>query len=46
MIQIIPKTFTYTGFLVHGFLTNSMLSIILLPIIKDKAGKLNSLDND
>ena len=31
-----PENFTYTGFLVHGFLPNSMLSIILLsyPILK------------
>ena len=33
------------AFYVMGFLPDSMLSIILLPIIKDKVGKVNSLDN-
>lgn len=35
----------FTGFLVHGILPDSILSVILMPIIKDKTGKINSMDN-
>lgn len=35
----------YTGFFVHGELPDSMLSVELVPVIKDKVGKLNSSDN-
>ena len=35
-----------TGFFVHGFLPNSLLSVVLVPIIKDKYGKIYSKDND
>ena len=35
----------YTGLFVHGVLPDSMLSGILVPIVKDKVGKLNSSDN-
>ena len=31
----------FTGLLVHGILPYSILSLILVPVIKDKAGKLN-----
>ena len=34
-----------TGFLVHGFLPDSLMSVMLVPIIKDKSGKINSKDN-
>ena len=34
-----------TGFFVHGFLPSSLLSVVLVPIIKDKCGKINSKDN-
>ena len=34
-----------TGFCVHGFLPSSLLSVVLVPIIKDKCGKINSKDN-
>ena len=34
-----------TGFFVQGFLPNS-LSIVLIPIIKDKCGKIYSKEND
>ena len=34
-----------TGFFVHGFLPNS-LSVVLIPIIKDKFGKLYYKEND
>lgn len=35
----------YTGPLVHVALPDSMLSVVLVPVIKDKIGKLNSSDN-
>ncbi len=35
----------FTGFMIHGLLPESMLSVTLLPFIKDKAGKVGSLDN-
>ena len=35
----------YTGLLVHGVLPESMLSVTLVPVVKDKVGKLNSSDN-
>lgn len=35
----------FTGFLTHGILPDSMLSVLLVPVIKDKAGKLCSIDN-
>ena len=35
----------FTSFLVHGFLPDSLMSVILVPIIKDKSGKINSKDN-
>ena len=34
-----------TSFLVHGYLPESLMSVILVPIIKDKSGKINSKDN-
>uniref|UniRef100_A0A671UZC4 Reverse transcriptase domain-containing protein n=1 Tax=Sparus aurata TaxID=8175 RepID=A0A671UZC4_SPAAU len=35
----------FTGLLVHGILPDSILSVVLVPVIKDKAGKLNSSEN-
>ena len=34
-----------TGFFVHGFLPESLLTVILVPIVKNKAGNINSIDN-
>ena len=34
-----------TGFFIHGFLPDSMLSVLIAPVIKDKAGNINSKDN-
>ena len=34
----------FTGFMTHGLLPHSMLSVTLVPVIKDKAGKVGSLD--
>ncbi len=30
----------FTGFMIHGLLPESTLSVTLLPVIKDKAGKV------
>ena len=35
----------FTGFLVHGVLPDSILSVLLVPVLKEKAGKINSMDN-
>ena len=35
----------FTSFISHGFLPESMLSVMLVPVIKDKAGKISSMDN-
>ena len=35
----------FNGFMIHGVLPDSMLSVVLVPVIKDKAGKVGSLDN-
>ena len=35
----------FTSFISHGFLSESMLSVMLVPVIKDKAGKISSKDN-
>ena len=35
----------FTGLLVHGILPDSILSVVLVPVINDKAGKLNSSEN-
>ena len=34
-----------TGVFVHGFLPDSMLSTVLVPIIKDKTGRIDRMDN-
>ena len=34
-----------SSFLVHGYLPDTLMSVILVPIIKDKSGKINSKDN-
>ena len=44
--RIIPiLTMCFTGFFVHGFLPKMMLNVVLVPIIKNKAGNVNSIDN-
>ena len=35
-----------TGFMVHGFLPESIMSVVLIPIIKDKKAKISSIDNN
>ena len=34
-----------TGFFIHGFLPDSMLSNVRVPIIKDKTGRIDRMDN-
>ena len=35
-----------TSFLVHGILPDSMLGVVLVPVIKDKSGRINAKDNN
>ena len=35
----------FSGLLTHGTLPDSMLSVVLVPVIKDKSGKVGSIDN-
>ncbi len=35
----------FTGCLIHGFLPESMLSVLLVPVIKDKTGRISSIEN-
>ncbi len=35
----------FSGFMIHGTLPDSIISILLVPVIKDKAGKVGCLDN-
>ena len=35
----------FTGCIVHGILPDSIMAVLLVPVIKDKAGKLNSSAN-
>ena len=35
----------FSSFLSHGYLPDSFMSVLLVPIIKDKSGKINSKDN-
>ena len=32
----------FTSFISHGFLAESMLSVVLVPVIKDKVGEISS----
>src|SRR4029434_6577159 len=34
-----------TGIMVDGVLPTSIMSVLLVPVLKNKAGKLNSIDN-
>ena len=35
----------FSGLVIHGILPESIMSVLLVPVLKDKAGKLNSIDN-
>ena len=44
--KLIPLlSMCFTSFFVHGFLPSSLMSVILVPIIKNKAGNVNSSEN-
>lgn len=38
-------TLCFTAMMVHGCLPDSMMSVLLVPVVKDKAGKVSSSDN-
>uniref|UniRef100_A0A3B3C5M5 Reverse transcriptase domain-containing protein n=1 Tax=Oryzias melastigma TaxID=30732 RepID=A0A3B3C5M5_ORYME len=45
-----PKVFPllsmcFTSFLTHGFLPDSMLDVLTVPVLKNKAGKISCSDN-
>lgn len=35
----------FTGFLIHGVLPDSMITVLLVPVIKDKTGKISGTEN-
>ena len=35
----------FTSFLVHGFLPSDMISVVLIPLIKDKSARINCMSN-
>ena len=35
----------FSGLFVHSFLPSSLMSVVLIPIIKNKCGNINSKDN-
>ena len=44
--RLIPLiSICFTSCFVHGFLPASLLTVVLVPIIKNKAGNVNSIDN-
>lgn len=44
--RIVPMlSMLFTGLFVHGILPDNMLSVIISPVIKDKAGSISSKDN-
>ena len=44
--RLIPLlSLCFTGLFVHGILPDSLMSVVLVPIIKNKCGNINSKDN-
>ena len=44
--KLIPLlSMCFTGLFVHGFLPSSLMSVVLIPIIKNKCGNISSKDN-
>ena len=44
--KLIPLlSMCFSGLLVHGFLPSSLMSVMLIPIIKNKCGSISSKDN-
>ncbi len=44
-IRLYPLLAICFSLLMHGLLPDSMLTVLLVPVIKDIAGKVGSLDN-
>ena len=45
-MKIIPMlSMCFSSFFVHGFLPNTLMSVILVPVIKNKSGNVSSCDN-
>ena len=44
--KIVPLlSMCFSGLFVHGYLPNSLMSVVLIPIIKNKCGNISSKDN-
>ena len=44
--KLIPLlSMCFSGFFIHGFLPSSMMSVVFIPIIKNKCESINSKDN-
>ena len=44
--RLIPLiSICFTSCFVHGYLPSSLLTVVLVPIIKNKAGNVNAIDN-
>ena len=44
--KLIPLlSLCFTGLFVHGILPNALMSVVLVPIIKDKCGSINAKEN-
>ena len=44
--RLIPLlSLCFTGLLIHGVLPDSLMSVVLVPVIKNKCGNINSKDN-
>jgi hypothetical protein len=45
-LKLIPIiSMSFTCMLVHGIIPDSLIDVILIPVIKDKGGRTNSKDN-
>lgn len=42
---VVLLSICFTGMVTHGTLPDSVMSVILVQVIKDKAGKVGSIDN-
>ena len=46
VVLVVPLlAMCFTSFISHGFMPESMLSVVLVPVIKDNAGEISSKDN-
>lgn len=42
---VVLLSLCFTAMLMHGAFPSSMLSVLLVPVVKDKTGKISSIDN-